>query len=126
MWTPHWPTPIRNKWFTIRKSPSWTISRSVKVVQKYLKLAGYQRFITTTDREAVALVERERPDVLLLDIMMPYVSGLEILATLRADARFADLPVIILTAATEKDTKFTALKLGRTRIPAQAGRMRGN
>lgn len=90
-------------------------SINVKVVQKHLTLAGYQRFVTTTDaREAVAMVERDHPDVLLLDIMMPHVSGLEILASLRSDARFVDLPVIILTAATDKDTKLAALNLGAT------------
>jgi putative two-component system response regulator len=88
---------------------------NIKVVQKYLKLAGYERFATTTDSQvAVQLIDRERPDVLLLDVMMPHVSGLEILSTLRGDARFADLPVIILTADTEKATKLDALKRGAT------------
>ena len=62
---------------------------NVKVARKYLKLEGYEQFVTTTDsREAVAIVEKERPDVLLLDIMMPHVSGLDILAALRADKRW--------------------------------------
>jgi putative two-component system response regulator len=88
---------------------------NIKVVQKYLKLAGYQQFATTTDsREALQLIDRERPDVLLLDIMMPHVSGLEILSSLREDSRFTDLPVIILTADTEKNTKLEALKRGTT------------
>jgi putative two-component system response regulator len=86
---------------------------NVKVARKYLKLEGYEQFVTTTDsREAVAMVEKERPDVLLLDIMMPHVSGLDILAALRADKRWAHLPVVILTAATDQATKRRALELG--------------
>ena len=56
---------------------------NVKVARKYLKLEGYENFVQTTDsREAMAIVEKERPDVILLDIMMPHVSGLDILAAL--------------------------------------------
>jgi putative two-component system response regulator len=88
---------------------------NVAVVQKHLKMAGYAQFVTTTDaREAMDLIVREWPDVVLLDIMMPYRSGLDILADLRRDDRFSDLPVIILTAASERQTKLDALKLGAT------------
>jgi putative two-component system response regulator len=88
---------------------------NIAVVRKYLKIAGYTRFATTTDsRQATSLIAQEWPDVVLLDIMMPYLSGLDILAELRRDERFSDLPVIILTAATERQTKLDALKLGAT------------
>ncbi len=69
------------------------------------------------------MVEKERPDVLLLDIMMPHVSGLDILAALRADKRWAHLPVVILTAATDSGAlSGCALELGATRLSGQAGR----
>jgi putative two-component system response regulator len=88
---------------------------NVKVVKKYLTLAGYRQFFTTTDStQALDLVFQEHPDVVLLDIMMPQVSGLEILEKLRQNEEFADLPVIILTAANDKETKITALRLGAT------------
>ncbi len=88
---------------------------NIAVVQKYLKIAGYTQFVTTTDaRQAVQLIAEQWPDVVLLDIMMPYVSGLDILAELRRNDHFSDLPVIILTAATERQTKLDALKLGAT------------
>ncbi|MGQ9574422.1 MAG: response regulator, partial [Thermoguttaceae bacterium] len=88
---------------------------NVKVVQKYLKLAGYQQFCTTTNAtRAMEMIRAEQPDVVLLDIMMPGVSGLEILAELRQSERFLDLPVIILTAACDRDTKLNALRVGAT------------
>jgi putative two-component system response regulator len=86
---------------------------NVKVARKYLKLEGYENFVTTTEsREAMALIEKERPDLILLDIMMPHISGLDILAALRADERWQHLPVIILTAANDQATKRRALELG--------------
>jgi putative two-component system response regulator len=88
---------------------------NIKIVTKYLKLAGYQQFFSTVDaRQAIELIEKEQPDVVFLDIMMPFVSGLDILEEVRRNARFADLPVIVLTAATEKETKLEALRLGAT------------
>ncbi len=88
---------------------------NVKVVKKYLKLAGYRQFCTTTDStEALDLIRDTHPDVVLLDIMMPHVSGLRILEELRADRQFADLPILILTASTDTETKLESLRLGAT------------
>jgi PleD family two-component response regulator len=68
---------------------------NAKVAQQHLKMQGYRRFIVLTDsREAVAMVAAKQPDIVLLDIMMPWVSGLEILEQLRSDDRFVDLPII--------------------------------
>jgi putative two-component system response regulator len=86
-----------------------------KVVRAQLREAGYQNFITTSDStQAVALVRESKPDVLLLDMMMPHVSGLQILQTLRADSELASLPVIVLTATDDRNLKRTALELGTT------------
>src|SRR5687768_16497688 len=53
---------------------------NVKIVQRLLELEGYTNFVSTTEsREALALIEEENPDCVLLDLMMPYVSGLDIL-----------------------------------------------
>jgi putative two-component system response regulator len=93
---------------------------NVKVVQKYLKLAGYQQFATTTDATtALDLIRAEQPDVVLLDVMMPGLSGLEILAELRRGEQFFDLPVIILTAAADRETKLNALGAGATEFLAK-------
>ena len=57
---------------------------NVTVARKYLNLAGYDKFVTTTEpRDAIALAYEKQPDVVLLDVMMPQVSGLDILAALR-------------------------------------------
>ncbi len=88
---------------------------NIKVARKYLSLAGYSEFVIATDpTEVLTLLGRGPPDLLLLDIMMPGLSGLELLANLRADKRFAPLPVLILTAMDDSETKAQALNLGAT------------
>src|SRR5690606_32149675 len=66
----------------------------------------------TDAREGVALVRAEAPDLVLLDLMMPYVSGLDILAELRHDPATAHTPVIVLTASTDRETRIEALRTG--------------
>jgi putative two-component system response regulator len=86
---------------------------NVKLARKYLALEGYQNFILTTDsREVMTLVNQQQPDLLLLDVMMPHVSGLDILASIRSSDRWRHLPVIILTAASDQNTKRRAIELG--------------
>jgi putative two-component system response regulator len=88
---------------------------NIKVVRKHLQIAGYQNFITTTDSTtAMSLISSERPDVILLDVMMPMVSGLDILRTVRSDPKLKHLPVLILTASTDSETKMKALGAGAT------------
>ena len=88
---------------------------SVMLVQEQLMSAGYREFVTCTRAsQAVALIGREHPDVVLLDIVMPEVSGLEILRDVRDSKQTAHIPVIILTAADDDETKLKALELGAT------------
>ncbi|MCA9125483.1 MAG: response regulator [Planctomycetales bacterium] len=86
---------------------------NILTVQAYLEGQGYQEFVSTTDaRHALPLIRRDRPDVVLLDIRMPHISGLEILRCLVADVETRHLPVIILTAASDPGIKKEALDLG--------------
>ncbi len=88
---------------------------NVKIVQRVLELAGFSRFVTTTDSmTAVAFMRQERPDVVMLDVMMPKVSGLDILAEVHTDDELSRLPIVILTAASDRETKLRALELGAT------------
>ena len=85
------------------------------LIQACLEEEGYANFVVTNDsREAMALLRREDPGVLLLDLMMPHVSGFELLAAIRGDRKLRYTPVIVLTAATGADSKLRALQLGAT------------
>jgi putative two-component system response regulator len=88
---------------------------NIKVVRKYLQIAGYTEFITTSEApRAMEMIRREKPDLILLDVMMPQVSGLKILQEVRSDPDLAHMPVLILTASTDAETKHAALDLGAT------------
>ena len=86
---------------------------NIKVVRKYLQGAGYSNFISTSDAtDAMEIMRGEQPDVVLLDIMMPQVSGLDILDAMRLDDKLRHIPTIILTASADPYTKTRALELG--------------
>lgn len=88
---------------------------NVDVVQAFLEEDGYSKFITVSDStQALATIEKSKPDLLLLDLMMPDVSGFDILKAVRAHPKFSYLPIIILTAATDSENKLKALDLGAT------------
>lgn len=85
------------------------------LAQKCLQAAGYESIVTTSDSQGVIqMIERESPDVVLLDIIMPIRSGLEILEEIRATPHLSKLPVIILTATDDDQVRTQALELGAT------------
>lgn len=99
----------------------------MRVLELHLTAEGYERFVLVSDSTtAMGVLKREKPDVLLLDLNMPEVSGLEILQQIRADAQLNQLPVIVLTSSTSSETKVQALELGATDFlakPVDAGEL---
>lgn len=90
-------------------------SITMEIVQAYLEDVGYRNFHLLEDSSiAMAAIEEQRPDVLLLDLMMPEVNGFDILKRVRAHADLKHLPVIVLTSSTDASTKLQALDFGAT------------
>jgi diguanylate cyclase (GGDEF)-like protein len=88
---------------------------NIEVVQVFLEEENYCNFVTVEDStQAMKVLAETRPDLLLLDLMMPEVSGFDILSTVRTHPKFKYLPVIILTASTDTENKLKALDLGAT------------
>lgn len=86
---------------------------NIEMTQAFLEDAGYRNFISTHESEnAVAMMRAQRPHVLLLDLSMPKVSGMDILAALRDDPELRHIPVIVLTSNTDAPTRLKALSLG--------------
>src|SRR5687767_4001994 len=86
---------------------------NVKVVCRYLREAGYRNCNATNDSTlAIELIRSQRPDLVLLDLMMPNVDGLQILRIVRQDAELQQTPVVVLTATDDRTTKQAALELG--------------
>jgi len=70
----------------------------VRLVQVNLERQGYQVVTASDGKEALEKVATERPDLVVLDVMMPYMDGFEVLQTLRRNPATRELPVIMLTA----------------------------
>lgn len=88
---------------------------NIDVVQVFLEEEKYRNFVTVEDStQAMKVLAETRPDLLLLDLMMPEVSGFDILSAVRAHPKFKYLPIIILTASTDAENKLKALDLGAT------------
>src|SRR5437764_954099 len=77
-----------------------------------LEEAGFRVLEASDGDEALALVKLEPPDAVLLDIMMPRVSGWTVAADLLADASTDQIPIIFISARTEHTDRIRALELG--------------
>jgi two-component system alkaline phosphatase synthesis response regulator PhoP len=84
----------------------------VRLVQAYLEKAGYTVFTAYDGDNALRVIRHERPDLVVLDLMLPGRDGWEITRALRADERFAALPILMLTARVEDTDKILGLELG--------------
>jgi DNA-binding response OmpR family regulator len=70
----------------------------VHILEFSLNMEGYEVISATSGEEALRKSEKERPDLIVLDIMMPGMTGHEVCRRLRLDERTRDIPIIFLTA----------------------------
>jgi len=70
----------------------------VRLVQVNLERAGYQVIAAFDGKEALKKIGSEKPDLVVLDVMMPYMDGFQVLKQMKAEAATKDIPVIMLTA----------------------------
>lgn len=83
-----------------------------ELIAANLKLAGYSVLRAEDGEQAVALVRDEVPDLILLDWMLPGVSGVQLAKRFRMDERTRDVPIIMLTARSEEMDKVAGLEAG--------------
>lgn len=77
-----------------------------------LEMAGYECMEADNARDAYADVVDNRPDMILLDWMLPETSGIELARRLKRDPATAEIPIIMITAKTEEDNKVQGLEVG--------------
>jgi CheY-like chemotaxis protein len=88
-----------------------------EVAQVSLELVGqYEVLTASSGRDGLASARSERPDAILLDVMMPDMDGPATLAELRADPVTADIPVVFLTAKTQSAERSRLAELGAAGI----------
>ena len=83
--------------------------RLVSLVESYLIQEGYRVATAYNGKEALAVAKKEKPDLIILDIMMPEMNGYDFMRVHRAEN---DTPIIMLTAKVEDDDKVIGLELG--------------
>jgi two-component system cell cycle response regulator DivK len=87
---------------------------SRELIRTVLEGCGYEISEAADGRQAVELARRENPDLLIVDLQMPALDGLGVLAELRNDERFADVPIVALTASAMQGDRERALEAGFT------------
>lgn len=73
-----------------------------RMYENRMQLDGYDAVVATNGEEALIAVRKTRPDLILLDVMMPKMNGVETLKALKEDAKTKDIPIFILTNLGDK------------------------
>ncbi|MDP2320645.1 MAG: response regulator transcription factor [Acidobacteriota bacterium] len=82
------------------------------LLEHYLRKAGFMATIVTSGRDVMPQIKREAPDLVVLDLMLPGLDGLQVCRAIRADANTAAIPIIMLTAKAEESDRIVGLELG--------------
>jgi CheY-like chemotaxis protein len=85
---------------------------NIRIVSAILLGRGYEVRIARDGKGALDAVERNPPDVILLDIMMPGMDGIEVLDHIKADPRSGSIPVIMVTAKAQDEDVLAGYKYG--------------
>jgi len=86
--------------------------RNLKLLRDVLEYAGYDVRVARTGEDGVTLAVKEPPDLVLMDLQLPGIDGMEALRQLRASPRTADIPVVAVTAQAMKQDRERALRAG--------------
>jgi len=84
----------------------------VKMLDYNLKKEGYKTLIANDGEDALDMANTKLPDLILLDLMLPGVDGLEVCKELKSERKTASIPVIMLTAKSQESDKIVGLELG--------------
>jgi CheY-like chemotaxis protein len=83
-----------------------------EVFRTILEHNGMRVFEAVDGEQGLELIRRQHPDVVLLDLGLPGIDGRTVARRLKADPATADVPIIVVTAAAEEDTRLWAMHLG--------------
>lgn len=84
----------------------------VEMLEYNLKEEGYETVSALNGEQGIVLAGKERPDLIILDIMLPIIDGFEVCRTLKNDDRVSHIPIIILSAKSQETDKVVGLELG--------------
>lgn len=84
----------------------------VKAIQIRLEQAGYEALVAYDGMEALDKAHKEKPDLIILDLMLPKMDGYKVCAMLKRDGRYMKIPIIMLTARAQETDEKLGLELG--------------
>ena len=84
----------------------------ITLVEYNLKKEGFKVSVSSNGEEALHEIKEQEPDLVLLDWMLPDLSGIDICRSLKKDKKFQDIPIIMLTAKGQEEDKVSALNAG--------------
>ncbi|MDD5738876.1 MAG: response regulator [Candidatus Pacebacteria bacterium] len=85
-----------------------------ELINRKLQSENFETFLAFDGETALVLVEKERPDIVLLDLILPGINGFEVLAKIKENERLKEIPVIILSNLGQKDDIDKGMGLGAT------------
>ena len=83
-----------------------------QLVARYLEKAGFVPEVVSSGRDALTAIAAQAPDLIVLDLMLPQVDGLEVCRAVRGREATAAIPIIMLTARAEESDRIVGLELG--------------
>ena len=83
-----------------------------RLIKMTLEFEGYEVVEAEGGRRGLELARAQAPDLILLDLMMPDLSGLEVCQELKKDARLSKIPIVVLSSSDDSDEIETCLQLG--------------
>ena len=86
--------------------------KNLQITAKFLKSEGYQISLAQDGLGAILLLQTQTPDIILLDIMMPEMDGLEVCRVIKKENKLKDIPIIFLTAKNQSDDLVAGFKAG--------------
>ena len=84
----------------------------VSLVRLHMEMSGYEVLSASDGEEALAVAKRDKPDLMILDLMLPKIDGWEVCKRLRTESKAGNIPVIMLTARSETEDKLKGFECG--------------
>lgn len=102
-----WDQEISSRVLIVDDNP-----QNIELLRTYLQAEGYETDEALDGEEALAAIERNEPDLVLLDVMMPKLNGYEVCERLKANEKTRFIPVVMVTALSEMEDKIRGLEVG--------------
>jgi len=99
--------PVKRRILVVDDEPD-----TVELIEYNLRNAGFEVLIAYNGQEALQRARREQPDLIVLDLMLPEIDGLDVCKALRRDPMTADIPILMCTARASETDRIVGLEIG--------------